>query len=111
MKETFISRKTPSECFGDKASPQFYRRRLNPNRKGAMPCRNEGVGLQLRAHTCGLDAVKSELGFDVCGYNLPPNPEKANCEYKNRHPRTITECITPVDPAGPHCYRDRTKTC
>ena len=30
-----------------------------------MPVRNEGVGLQLRGHICGLDDVRSEMGFDV----------------------------------------------
>jgi hypothetical protein len=40
-------------------------RRLNPNRNGALPYRDAGVGLQLRGHTCGPDVVRSELGFDV----------------------------------------------
>jgi hypothetical protein len=32
---------------------------------------------------------------------------------KNIYPADFSSelCATPVDPAGPHCYRDRTKTC
>jgi hypothetical protein len=48
------------------ASPAIINwRRLNPNRNGVKPCRNDGVGLQLRGHVCGPDDVRSELGFDV----------------------------------------------
>ena len=32
---------------------------------------------------------------------------------KNIYPADFSSelCATPVDPAGPHCYRDGTKTC
>ena len=46
---------------------------------------------------------------------FPPNPVRQNCgKYvlHNKHSCMVsTEPRTPVDPAGPHCCRDRTKTC
>jgi hypothetical protein len=40
------------------------------------PCRDDGVGLQLRGHVCGPDRiahVRSELGFDVYEWNVSPS--------------------------------------
>ncbi len=57
------------------ASPAIFTwRRLNPNQNGALPYRDDGVGLQLRGHVCGPDTVRSEMGFDVNVGILPPNP-------------------------------------
>jgi len=66
-KEMFISAVSVSDRIQlQLASPQLQLwRRLNPNRNGEKPYRNDGVGLQLRGHICGPDAVRSELGFDV----------------------------------------------
>jgi len=36
-----------------------------PQPKRRFAYRDAGVGLQLRGHICGPDAVRSELGFDV----------------------------------------------
>ena len=39
-----------------------------PLPKRRLPCRDDGVGLQLRGHVCGPDRiahVRSELGFNV----------------------------------------------
>ena len=78
------------------------------------------IGLQLRGHTCGPDRiahVRSEMGFDVCGIVLPPNPVKTKTSTERTHeiniyPTDSARSVTsPVDPAGPHCYRDGTKTC
>ena len=81
-----------------------------------MPYRNDGVGLQLRGHKCGPDVVRSELGFDVkveC-FSLQIQLGKLRKMYyiiNILHGHGVRKCVTPVDPAGPHCYRDRTKTC
>lgn len=64
-------------------------------------------------------SVRSELGFDVqSGMFLPPNPirhKNARNNFvphkKRRSAVSKRGVTTPVDPAGPHCYRDRTKTC
>ena len=55
---------------------------------------------------------------------LPPNPVKHNSARENvvhinirttkKHvdpQKSARSVIAPVDPTGPHCYRDRTKTC
>ena len=71
------------------------------------------VGLQLRGQTCGPDVftfVRSEVGFGV-KWLIPPNPV-GFALYNNKHlAYDQPEETTPVDPAGPYCYRDRTKTC
>jgi hypothetical protein len=36
-----------------------------PQPKRRFRLRDAGVGLQLRGHICGPDAVRSEMGFDV----------------------------------------------
>ena len=69
------------------------------------------VGLQLRAQTCGPDAhhVRSEMGFDYVDLFL--QIQSALQPYINKHLAGQPGAVTPVDPAGPHCYRDGTKTC
>jgi hypothetical protein len=88
---------------------------LRPKRR-KLPYRMRTVGLQLRGHGCGPDHVnnfvRSELGFDVKWFI--PLQIQSNLRFVH----SINECLvvvnveqTPVDPAGPHCYRDGTKTC
>ena len=70
------------------------------------------VGLQLRGQTCGPNdnQIRSETGFDIC--DVPPNPVGFVAVPSVSVWLEISqELLTPVDPAGPHCYRDGTKTC
>jgi hypothetical protein len=66
-KEMFIS----AESASDRIQLQLASPAINKFGGGSTPTetalrlRDAGVGLQLRGHTCGPDAVRSELGFDV----------------------------------------------
>jgi hypothetical protein len=87
-----------------------------PQPKRRFAYRDAGVGLQLRGHECGPDAVRSELGFDVKVECFSLQIQLGKCgNVLNKqtflHDHGVRKCVTPVDPAGPHCYRDRTKTC
>jgi hypothetical protein len=59
--------------------------------------------------------IRSELGFDVNVVKTPSKSRKDDLrevpKYSILHDHGAAKCVTPVDPAGPHCYRDRTKTC
>ena len=96
-KEMFISAEITSAIIQlQLASPAINTwRRLNPNRNGVKPYRDAGVGLQLRGHTCGPDAVRSEMGFDVKVECFPSKSNLASAEVqtKNKHlawsPRSV----------------------
>jgi hypothetical protein len=101
--------------FSYKLAPQLtIWRRLNPNRNGALP-----TGMRVLASNCGdtyvdlIIAIRSELGFDV---NVVHSLQiqlgtRMRFTINILHDHGVRKCVTPVDPAGPHCYRDRTKTC
>jgi len=86
-KEMFIS--------AELASAIITWRRLNPNRNGVKPYRDAVVGLQLRGHICGPDAVRSEMGFDVKVECFSLQIQFGNCgsTNKNKHlawsPRSV----------------------
>jgi hypothetical protein len=114
-KEMFISAESASKRIQlQLATPQLTHGGGSTPTKKAIRLRDAGVGLQLRGHTCGPDAVRSEMGFDVkveC-FSLQIQQGKVRKRTKNKHPAwSARNHTTPVDPAGPHCYRDRTKTC
>ena len=72
-KEMFISAESASDRIQlQLASPAITTlAAAQPQPKRRFAYRDEGVGLQLRGHTCGPDAVRSELGFDVKWNALP----------------------------------------
>jgi hypothetical protein len=55
LNEFSYSKLAPQLQFGGGSTPT----------ETAFRLRDAGVGLQLRGHVCGPDAVRSELGFDV----------------------------------------------
>jgi hypothetical protein len=70
----------------------FNWRRLNPNRNGALPCRDAGVGLQLRGHTCGLDDCSSGLNWALTfmwRFSLQIQQRQTNDVPTNRLTRQI----------------------
>ena|GEM_PF-2123771 len=96
-KEMFISAELASAIIQlQLASPAVTTwRRLNPNRNGVKPYRDAVVGLQLRGHICGPDAVRSEMGFDVKVECFSLQIQFGNCgsTNKNKHlawsPRSV----------------------
>jgi hypothetical protein len=72
------------------------------------------VGIQLRGQSCGPDMltrVRSELGFGVKWLFPSKSSRLCGCTVDKRLAYGQPRVLTPVDPAGPHCYRDGTKTC
>ena len=78
IKETFISDIGASDRIQlSLLAPQFSHGGGSTRTETAIsPCRDDGVGLQLRGHVCGPDRiahVRSELGFDVYEWNVSPS--------------------------------------
>ena len=121
--DRFVQKKRlyPLDCllchFGNQLAPQFFMAaaQLRPKRR-KLPYRMRTVGLQLRRHGCGPDHLTISLGLNWALTLSGLFPSKSSQNLRFVH--SINECLvvvnveqTPVDPAGPHCYRDGTKTC
>jgi len=55
-----------------------------PQPKRRFAYRDAGVGLQLRGHICGPDAVRSEMGFDVKVECFSLQIQFGNCGSTNK---------------------------
>ena len=119
-KEMFISAEIASAIIQlQLASPAIkHMAAAQPQPKRRFAYRDAGVGLQLRGHTCGPDNCSLGLKWALTlKWNVSPSKsnlaiaEKRTTQINILHDHGVRKCVTPVDPAGPHCYRDRTKTC